>query len=132
MNKTIIVAGALALSLVVTTEASAHSGSPCLQQMAAAALREDAEVETDPESVLMTHPRAATLQPLLDQLGTCLVQVLPGQEDRPDGKGGPPQHVWFRSDTKEFCRSTNKVGTVGGTSAKKDYATVRVSCGTAK
>lgn len=132
--KAIIATGAVSLALLTlpSMPAQAHAATSCLQQMAAAALREDAEVETDAESVLMTHPSAATLQPLLDQMGTCLAQVLPVQADRTDDKGGPPQHVWFRNDTQEFCRSSNKVETVGGTSAKKDYRRVSVSCGTMK
>ena len=55
--------------------------------------------------------------------------MLPEQTDRPENGGGPLQHYWYRAATREWCRSTNEIGAMGGATDKKNYPSFFLECG---
>lgn len=111
---------ATAIGFLSASAASAHPVTSCINQTAAAAQRAGADADFEDWNILVVHPSAKVLQPLLDQMIRCVARILPEQTDRAGAPGQDSQHFWYRSSDKAWCRSTGKVGILGGNSAQRD------------
>ena len=111
---------AAGLLFFLSVPAFAHEATACIKQAAAAATKAGAAVDSEDTNILVMHPSAAVLKPLLDQMIRCVARVLPEQKDVSNPNGGDPQHFWFRTDIKQYCRSTNAVGILGGNSPRQN------------
>lgn len=129
--KSIVAAAGLffVLSAFASGPASAHEATACIRETAAAAAKVGAVSEPDDNSILVMHPSAAVLKPLLDQMMRCIARVLPEHKDAPHRDGFDPQYYWFRTDIKQYCRTTNAVGTLGGNSPHKNDHSFFLVCG---
>jgi hypothetical protein len=125
-----IAAAALVLAglTLQSAPASAHAATACIQQTVAAAAKAGVETDAEEKSLLAFAPTRERLSPLLAQMIACVARVLPEQKDIADKNGGVPQHFWYRTETKEYCRSTNGIDTLGGTSDKKTYQSFFLVC----
>lgn len=119
---------ATTIGLLLASAASAHPVTSCIKQTAAAAQRAGADADFEDWNILVLHRSAKVLQPLLDQMIRCVAKVLPEQTDRVRAPGLDSEHYWYRSSDKMWCRSTGKVGILGGNSAQRDDHSFYLVC----
>jgi len=107
---------------------AAHPATACIKQTVAAAAKVGVETDAEDTSIVVFAPTEAPLRPLLAEMIACVARALPERRDVAGENGGPTQHFWRISATKEYCRSTNAIDTLGGTSDKKSYKSFFLIC----
>ncbi|HTR87926.1 MAG TPA: hypothetical protein VMI56_25820 [Reyranella sp.] len=122
------IAAMASAALLATPASAAHPGTGCIKQVVAAAAKAGVATEPDELSLLVMAPTAPPLQPLLAQMIACLDRALPEQTDRVIQEGEKPQHYWFITATKQYCRGHKDIGTLGGNSERKSWLSFFLVC----